>query len=154
MFCNFYKFNIKSFKTNKQNIWSPEWLGMASAGEDIEQQESIQLGRNLNGPKPGTLVDSTYPRLGTHLPKDPAVSLLSMYLTTAGTRAKTLTKMFEAAFVAKALTWKQSKCSVMTEEVNKLCFLHKISKWATTTCQNMSGSHTELSKRNHTALAR
>lgn len=86
MFCNFYKFNIKSFKTNKTFEVKNDWKWQVLE-KDIDQQESIQLGRNLNWPKPGTLVDNTYPRLGTHLPNDPAISLLSMYLTTARTRA-------------------------------------------------------------------
>lgn len=112
MFCNFWKFNIKSFK-NKKIIWNQERLIMVSVGKDIEQQESTLVSRNINWHKPGKLFDSTHPRLDICLPNDPAISLLNIYLTNVRTHAQTFTKMFEAALVVKALTWKQSKCTLM-----------------------------------------
>ena len=63
-------------------------------------------------------------KLNIELPFDPAVPLLGIYPGTTMTRKDTCTPVFIAALFAIAKTWKQPKCPLTEEWIQKRWYIY------------------------------
>ena len=63
-------------------------------------------------------------KLNIELPFDPAIPLLGIYPEKTMTRKDTCTPVFIAALFAIAKTWKQLKCPLTEEWIQKMWYIH------------------------------
>ena len=63
-------------------------------------------------------------KLKIELPFDPAIPLLGIYAGKTMTRKDTCTPMFIAALYTIAMTWKQPKCPLMEEWIQKMWYMY------------------------------
>ena len=104
-----------------------------------------------------------FERLYMHLPYDPGIILLGIYLREMKVcvHTKTCMRMFKVALFIIAVNWQQPKCPLAGKWINKLWYIHviKYSQWYKRTnywyisnidmCQNMMLNERRYSQKVH-----
>ena len=87
-----------------------------NVGEDMEKLEYLLIWMH------NCAAASSSKRLNTELPYEPTIPLLGIYLKEmqAGTQTNTPKPIFTAGFSTIAKKWKQPKCPLTDEQINKI----------------------------------
>jgi hypothetical protein len=72
-----------------------------------------------------TTVESFHAKLKVDLPKDPIIPLMGKYLKEckSGYKRATCTPMFTKALFITVKLWKQSRCLIIDELINKMWYI-------------------------------
>ena len=99
-----------------------------NAGEGVENREhSFTVGGNVNWYSHyGRWYGDSLEKLGIKSPYNPAIPLLGIYPEETKIEKDTCTPLFIAALFTIARTWKQPRCPLTDEWVNKLWYIYTV----------------------------